>query len=82
MHTDIGLYTHDLIFACENRAVDILKNCAKTDKISFIISRSDQSRSEFRRLSGSPIKGIAYIFLHNNLQKINPVTGTMNRSSV
>ena len=58
LKSDIGfIYTSNL--TCENRAVDILKNCARTNKISFIISRSDQSRSEFQRLSGSPIKGIA-----------------------
>lgn len=65
MHTDIRLYTSNLAY--ENRAVEILKNCAKTDKISFIISRSDQSRSEFRRLSGSPVKGIT---IHLSFAKI------------
>ena len=69
MHVrNIRFYTS--IFVVVTRAVEILKNCAKTDKISFIISRSDQSRSEFRRLSGSPVKGIRTILHCKNSQKL------------
>ena len=39
------------VYAC--RAVSILKSCAKTNRITLLISRSAQSQDEFRRLSNS-----------------------------
>lgn len=34
-------------------AVEILKSCALTNQITFLISRDDKSKQDFRRLSNS-----------------------------
>ncbi len=38
-------------FCC--RAVDILKGCAASGQIEFLVARDDKSKSDFRRLSNS-----------------------------
>ena len=57
MYTHTLAHTHTHTRTHAHRGVEILKACAKTNQITFIVSRSDKSKTDFRRLSDSLQKG-------------------------